>query len=90
MKELKCCCCFLGVADHVHGCGGAWPHINKKRGIVRIDGGVFSGRGTRRRFGHAGTATGFDIETNSTKPSSIESGIFAQLNTFSSQPDGSD
>jgi hypothetical protein len=31
----------LGVADHVHGRGGAWPHINKKRGIVRIDGGIF-------------------------------------------------
>jgi hypothetical protein len=29
------------VADHVHGRGGAWPHINKKRGIVRIDGGYF-------------------------------------------------
>ena len=31
----------LGVADHVHGRGGAWPHINKKRGIVRIEGGCF-------------------------------------------------
>ena len=31
----------LGVADHVHGRGGAWPHINKKRGIVWIDGGIF-------------------------------------------------
>jgi hypothetical protein len=34
----------LGVTDHVHGRGGATPHINKKRGIVRIDGGIFGQR----------------------------------------------
>jgi len=31
----------LGAADHVHGRGGAWPHTNKKKGILRIDRGYF-------------------------------------------------
>ena len=63
---------FMAAGFMAAGCR---LHINNKRGIVWFDGGVFSGRGTRRRNGHAGTATGFDIETNSTKPSSIESGM---------------